>query len=95
MASTSLAASDTDTGYIGIKDIYFRYGSYSVVVGDCNEDGQITLTDLVRLMQINRQYDVVTWDALSVYDCNQDGRINNTDVTLMQNYLRSHDPERS
>jgi len=86
VATTSLAAGN---GRIGVVSYSFYYGTQTVYVGDCNQDGDINVADLVALMN-NQDHGWYFFNAWAVYDCNGDGYVNSKDVDALKSYIISH-----
>ena len=64
-----------------------------ILIGDANQDGQITITDATRIQQHLAEISKLTGDALVAADSNRDGRVSIKDVTLIQKYVAEYTDE--
>ncbi|MEE1061900.1 MAG: starch-binding protein [Ruminococcus sp.] len=58
----------------------------SVLIGDTNQDGQVTISDVTQLQLHLVQTVTLTGNALTAADCNGDKAVDITDATLIQYY---------
>lgn len=64
------------------KNYKYRLG----IVGDINNDGIVSLSDVTKLQQYLANLVSLSSDALKLADVNGDGSVNSMDVTCIQNY---------
>ena len=88
MSTIATSSFAEGNGRIGVKFYYLGWGD-RVYVGDCNQDGEINVADLVSLRLVG-DMGYAFWNAEKIYDCNGDHYVNDADYEALKSYLVSH-----
>ena len=69
----------------------FKVAEMSVICGDVDLDGKITISDVTAIQLHIAELDILSGDTLLAADTNGDGVVDITDATHLQLYLAEYD----
>ena len=92
IGSYNVVATPTRNGVLhGQSWATFKVAEMSVICGDVDLDGKITISDVTAIQLHIAELDILSGDALLAADTNGDGTVDITDATHLQLYLAEYD----